>query len=76
MLGLLTAGTGLAALTLAIPVQFGGPIVAVLWAIEGTVLAWVADRRRHATAALAAVTLGVLAVGHLLVFEYPPEPDL
>ena len=71
--GLLTAGTGLAALTLAIPVQFGGPVVPVLWGIEGMVLAWVADRRRHTTAALAAVTLGVLAVGHLLVFEYPPD---
>lgn len=71
--GMLAIGTGIAALTMAIPVQFGGPVVPMAWTSEAVALAWVADRRRHRFAGLAALTLGALAVGHLIVVEYPPS---
>ncbi|MCA1683854.1 MAG: DUF2339 domain-containing protein, partial [Actinobacteria bacterium] len=45
--GLLATGTGIAALTMAIPAQFGGPVVPVAWAAEAAALAWVYARLRH-----------------------------
>ncbi len=69
--GMLAAGTGLAALAMAAPVQFGGPPVPIAWAAEATALAWLASRRAHPQAALGAAVLGALALLHLLAFEYP-----
>jgi uncharacterized membrane protein len=69
--GLLAAGTGIAALTMAVPVQFGGPIVPIAWAAEATALAWVASVRRHRYSAGAAIVLGSLAIAHLFTIEYP-----
>lgn len=69
--GLLAVGTGIAAVTMAIPVQLGGPIVPIAWAAEAAALAWVYARRDHRYSAGAAIVLGALAVGHLLAFEYP-----
>ncbi|MDQ6905231.1 MAG: DUF2339 domain-containing protein [Chloroflexota bacterium] len=73
--GLLATGTGIAALTMAIPVQFGGPVVPVAWAAEATALAWVYSRLRHRFSGIAAIVLGVLAVLHLVTVKYP-LPDL
>src|SRR4029079_19724667 len=39
--GLLTLGTGLAALSMAVPIQLGGPPVPLAWAAEAAALAWV-----------------------------------
>lgn len=72
--GLLALGTGIAALTMAIPVQLGGPIVPIAWAAEAAALTWVAAERRHAYSAWVAALLGVLAVYHLVTFQYPPVP--
>jgi uncharacterized membrane protein len=69
--GLLVAGTGVALLAIAAPVQLGAPAVPVAWAAEATVLAWLAARRTHPQAAVAAATLGLVALLHLLSFEYP-----
>ena len=69
--GMLAAATGVAALAMAAPVQFGGPPVPIAWAAEATALAWLASRRAHPQAALGAAILGVLALAHLFLVEYP-----
>jgi len=69
--GLIVSATGLAALTMAVPVQFGGPPVPIAWAAEAVALAWVATLRRHPYSAALAILLGILALGHLVGIEYP-----
>lgn len=69
--GLLAFGTGIAALTMAIPIQLGGPVVAIAWAAKAAALAWVYARRNHIYSGAVAAILGSLSVGHLLAFEYP-----
>lgn len=71
--GLVVAATGVAALTMAIPVQFGGPPVPIAWAAEGVALAWIAVLRRHPYSAGVAALLGALALGHLVLVEYGPR---
>ena len=71
LFGNLVAGTGAALLAIAAFVQLGAPAVPMAWAAEAVALAWLAVRRRHRWSAAAAAVLGVLAVGHLLVVEYP-----
>jgi len=68
--GLLALGSGIAALSVAAPVQLGGEVVPMIWAAEAAALAWVYSRREHLFSAGAAVALGIASVLHLLVFEY------
>jgi uncharacterized membrane protein len=75
LFGLLVTGTGLAALTIAVPVQFGAPVVPVAWAAEAVVLTWLWVRRDHVYSAAAAAVIGTLAVAHLVLIELP-LPDL
>jgi hypothetical protein len=70
--GLVVAATGVAALTMAVPVQFGGPPVPIAWAAEAVALAWVAVIRRHPYSAGVSVLLAMLAIGHLIAVEYSP----
>lgn len=69
--GLLAAGTGVAALAMAAPIQAGGPPVPIAWAAEAAALAWLASRRAHPQAGLAAAVLGAMALAHVVLFEYP-----
>jgi len=69
--GLLATGTGIAALTMAIPIQFGGPVVPIAWAAEAAALAWVYTRRQHRFSGIAAIVLSALAMLHLCFVEYP-----
>jgi hypothetical protein len=69
--GLLAAGTGIAALTMAVPIQFGGPVVPIAWAAEAAALAWVCGRLHHRYSGIAAAVLGTLAILHLVTIEYP-----
>jgi hypothetical protein len=71
--GLVVAATGVAALTMAVPIQFGGPPVPIAWAAEAVALAWVAVLRRHPYSAAVSMVLGVLALGHLVAIEYEPS---
>ena len=66
--GLLAAATGIAALTMAVPIQAGGTSVPIAWAAEAGALAWLASRRAHPQAGLAAAILGGLALAHVLGF--------
>ena len=69
--GMLSAGTGIAALTLAVPIQLGAPLVPLAWAAEAVALTWIYAERRHGWSGLAAVVLAALAASHVLVIEYP-----
>lgn len=69
--GLLVAGTGLAALTMAVPLQFGGSAVVLAWSAEAVVLAWLSAKRDHPHAGYAAATIAALAVGHFVLVEDP-----
>ncbi len=47
LFGLLAIGTGIAALTMAAPIQLGAPAVPIAWTAEAVALAWLAARRGH-----------------------------
>jgi uncharacterized membrane protein len=66
LFGLLTIGTGLAALAMAAPVQFGAPAIPIAWTAEAAALAWVAARRGHPYSALVAGVLFGLAGAYLV----------
>ncbi len=69
--GMLAFGTGIAAASMALPVQFGGPPVPIGWAAEAAALAWVYTNRKHGYSGLMSLALGIVAIGHLILFEYP-----
>ena len=68
--GMLAAGTGIAAVTMAVPIQLGAAWVPLAWASEAVALAWIYAERRHRFAGMAALVLGVLAAAHIVVVEY------
>ncbi len=63
LFGLLTLGTGIAALTMAIPVQLGAPAVPIAWTAEAVALAFVAARRGHPYSLAVSAVLYLLAAG-------------
>jgi uncharacterized membrane protein len=71
--GMLAFGTGIAAATLAVPLQFGGVPIPMIWALESLALTWVYVSRRHPLSGLAAASIGLLAVGRLMAVEYAPS---
>ncbi len=71
--GMLAFGTGIAAASMALPVQLGGPPVPLGWAAEAGALAWLYGYRKHGYAGLMSLALGAMAIGHLILFEYPWE---
>jgi uncharacterized membrane protein len=76
LFGLLTLGTGIAALTMAMPIQLGAPAVPVAWTAEAVALAWVAARRGHPYSAAISIILFLLA-GAAVGWLYPigaPDP--
>ena len=57
-------------LTIAVPVVFDGPLVAIIWAAEALALVWLANRYRSADGFLAAAIVFGLAIWHLFSIEY------
>ena len=66
LFGLLTIGTGIAALTMAAPIQLGAPAVPIAWTAEAVALAWLAARRGHPYSAVVSAILYALAGAYVL----------
>ena len=74
LFGLLAIGTGIAALTMAAPIQLGAPVVPIAWSAEAVALAWIAVRRGHPYSAAVAGILYVLAgLATANLYEAPIE---
>lgn len=75
MFGLLATGTGVAALTMAAPVQFEASIVPVAWVAEAAALAWVAVRQDHRySAATSALLYALAGCAVLWVYAFDIDP--
>jgi uncharacterized membrane protein len=69
--GLVAVGLGLSAIGLGLALN--GPALVVGWTVEAVVLAWVAGRTKDRRAELGVALFLALAVGHVLLFEAPPD---
>lgn len=72
---LLSAGAAIALLTAAIPLQFDGFRITVLWALEAAALAWIARRIDSQHARFSALAVCVLTAVRLLVIDLSIYPD-
>ena len=74
LFGLLAIGTGIAALTMAAPIQLGAPVVPIAWSAEAVALAWIAVRRGHPYSAAVSGILYLLAgLATVNLYEAPIE---
>jgi len=76
LFGLLAIGTGIAALTMAAPIQLGAPAVPIAWTAEAVALAWLAARRGHPYSALVSGLLYAMAGAYLISLYMDLEPPL
>ena len=74
LFGLLAIGTGIAALTMAAPIQLGAPAVPIAWTAEAVALAWLAARRGHPYSAFVSGLLYAMAGAYLLSLFADLEP--
>jgi hypothetical protein len=65
----LSIGVALAFVTLAVPIQFAGFRITIAWALEGTVLAWLAARSQNYWLRMSCWTILTLAVSRLVVLD-------
>lgn len=70
--GLLALGTGIAALTIAIPIEFGASLVPLAWAAEAVALTWVYVVRRHGWSGVMALALATITFAHVALVLYNP----
>jgi uncharacterized membrane protein len=68
---LVAVGLGLSAIGLGLALD--GPALVVGWSVEAVVLAWVAARTGERRAVVAVGAFLVLAIGHVLAIEAPPD---
>jgi uncharacterized membrane protein len=68
---LLALGTAISAIGFALALS--GPALVVGWAVHAVLLAWVAQRTQDERATVGALGFLALALGHVLVFEAPPD---
>jgi len=74
LFGLLAMGTGIAALTMAAPVQLGASAVPIAWSAEAVALAWVAVRRGHPySAAVSGILYGLAGTYVAALYGQPIE---
>jgi hypothetical protein len=76
LFGLLAIGTGIAALTMAAPIQLGAPAVPIAWTAEAVALAWLAARRGHPYSAVVSGLLYAMAGAYLVSLYIDLEPPL
>jgi uncharacterized membrane protein len=68
---LLALGTAISAIGFALALS--GPALVVGWAVHAVLLAWLAGRTQDERATVGAIGFLTLALGHVLVFEAPPD---
>jgi uncharacterized membrane protein len=68
---LLALGTAISAIGFALALS--GPALVVGWAAHAVLLAWLARRTKDERATVGAIGFLVLALGHVVVFEAPPD---
>jgi len=68
---LLALGTAISAIGFALALS--GPALVVGWAVHAVLLAWLAGRTQDERATVGALGFLTLALGHVLVFEAPPD---
>jgi uncharacterized membrane protein len=68
---LVALGTALSAIGFALALD--GPALVVGWAVHATLLAWLGARLHDERAAVGAAIFLALALGHVLIFEAPPD---
>jgi uncharacterized membrane protein len=68
---LLALGTAISAIGFALALS--GPALVVGWAVHAVLLAWLAGRTQDERATVGAIAFLTLALGHVLVFEAPPD---
>jgi uncharacterized membrane protein len=68
---LIALGTAVSAIGFALALD--GPALVVGWAVHAVLLAWLAQRTQDERATIGAVGFLTLALGHVLVFEAPPD---
>ena len=72
LFGLLAIGTGIAALTMAAPIQLGAPAVPIAWSAEAVALAWIAVRRGHPySAAVSGILYALAGLAIASLYEAP-----
>ena len=72
-LSLMTLGISAVFLTIAIPVQLGGPWVSVAWAVEGVVLMWLSFTLRMWQLRIFSVGVFAILAVRLLAFDTPVD---
>ncbi|MGH2807069.1 MAG: DUF2339 domain-containing protein [Actinomycetota bacterium] len=68
------AGLALSFITLSIPIMFDGPVVELVWSVEGTLLLWLGGRARDLRARLigfALLLLGLAGATEAVAFHAP-----
>jgi uncharacterized membrane protein len=72
-LSILLAALGLSLGAVAVSDLLSGPVLAVAWAAEAGVLAWLADRTRERRFQVVSFAYFALAVGHAFALDAPPS---
>ncbi len=70
-LGLFALGIALVFLTIAVPVQLGGPWIGVAWAVEGVVLIWLSFFVGMPQLRWFGLAAFVITIGYLLLLDLP-----
>jgi uncharacterized membrane protein len=71
LLGQASVGLGVALYVVAVAAAFDGPAVPIAWTVAMLGLAWVWARLHNRWAGVAAMVVGGIVAGHLMLFEYP-----
>jgi uncharacterized membrane protein len=71
--GALLLALGIAISAIGFALALSGPALVVGWAVHAVLLAWLAGRTQDERATVGAIGFLALALGHVLVFEAPPD---
>jgi uncharacterized membrane protein len=72
-IGALLVALGTAVSAIGFALALSGPALVVGWAVHAVLLAWLAGRTEDERATIGAIGFLMLALGHVLLFEAPPD---